>query len=50
MDTNVFTTAITNWTTLVNGVIGIIEANPLMITMFSIPLIGGAVGLLKRLV
>lgn len=42
--------AITNWTTLVNGVITIVEGNPIVFTMFAIPLVGGAIGLIKRLV
>lgn len=45
-----FASAIANWTELVNGVLSIIQAQPIMITMLSIPLVGGAIGLIKRLV
>lgn len=42
--------AITEWTTLVNGVMSIVSSNTVIMSMFCLPLIGGAVGLVKRLV
>lgn len=50
MDSNVFTTMVANWTVIVEGVVNIIESNALMAAMISLPLIGGGVGLIKRLI
>lgn len=47
---DVFSTMVTNWTTIVDGVISIIEGNALMAAMISLPLIGGGIGLIKRLI
>lgn len=39
---------LSNWTTLVTGVMSIVTGNPIIFTMFAIGLVGGAIGLVKR--
>jgi len=42
-------TVLTNWTTIVNSVMNIVTGKAILFTMLSIGLVGGGIGLVKRL-
>jgi len=43
------TEVLANWTSIISSVMGIITANSVLFTMLSIGLVGGGIGLVKRL-